>query len=258
MTLLLAACQNAPPAALAVDPPRLGPARGIDLPTDASDVLNELKDSRIAFVARYYRDPMSRWPPLSASEARRLSSLGVKIVAVWEPYTPDPAYFSYSSGYNDALRAYRQAAAVGQPVGSAIYFAIDFDARRQALSSVDQYFRGIWAGMAAAGGGRAAYKIGVYGSGVVCDQVRRAGLAQYSWLSNSTAWAGSLGYDGWNIRQGGRTGELSFNHDSDEARDEYGGFLLAGYAPPAPQTTAAAPQAAKQGHWLQDALMSLR
>ena len=246
LTLALAACQGQPRPQATVEPPRsVGRAAGIDLPTDASDVLNELKDGRIAFVARYYRDPMSRWPALSASEAQRLSSLGLRIVAVWEPYRPDPVYFSYATGYNDALRAHRQAKAVGQPAGSAIYFAIDFDARGQALSAVDQYFRGVRAGIAASGGGRPEYKIGVYGSGAVCYQVRQTGLAEYSWLSNSPAWAGARGYNAWNIRQGSRYAHLTFNHDADEARDDYGGFQLAGAgiaAAPAP-ALAAAPKA---------------
>lgn len=239
VALLLAACHGEPGAGLTVEPPHVGPARGIDLPIDASDVINELRDSRLDFVARYYRDPTSRWPPLSASEAQRLSSLGLTIVAVWEPHYPDPDYFTFYTGYNDALLADRQARAVGQPAGSAIYFAIDFDARGAAPLAVDQYFRGVAAGLAAAGGGRAAYKVGVYGSGAICAAVTHAGLAQFSWLSNSTAWAGYRDYGGWNIRQSGRLANLSFNHDADEARDEYGGFRLRNVAVAAPYDGAA-------------------
>ncbi len=250
--LILAACHGRPippptigPAAAIVPIPTIeqprdvGPPQGVELPTDASDVLNELKDSRIHFVARYYRDPSSRWPALSASEAQRLSSLGVKIVAVYEPHAPNPGYFSYYSGYYDAIAAYGQAQAVGQPAGSAIYFAVDFNA--QAIAPIEQYFSGIAAGLAAASGGRAPYKIGVYGSGAVCDAMKRAGLAQYTWLSNAIAWTDSLGYDDWNIRQGGPVAGLSFNHDSDEARDDYGGFRLGNYAVAAPYIEAGAP-----------------
>jgi Domain of unknown function (DUF1906) len=229
--LILAACQGQPSpvqksgAVPTGDPPSIGSSEGIDLPTDASDVLDELKGSPVAFVARYYRDPASRWPPLSASEAQLLSSMGLKIVAVWEPLDPVPEYFSYYAGYNDAIAAYGQAQAVGQPPGSAIYFAVDFNA--QEIEPVEQYFRGIAAAFAAASGGRVAYKIGVYGSGDVCDAIKQAGLAQYSWLSNSISWTGSLDYDDWNIRQGDAMTELSFNHDSDEAKDDYGGFRVA-------------------------------
>jgi hypothetical protein len=244
--LILAGCQGPPsPPPLAEAPRSVGPARGIDLPTDASDVLSELTTIPLDFVARYYRDPASRWPTLTAGEVQRLSALGLKIVTVWEWHSHDPAYFSYASGYGDALNVYRQAKTVGQPAGSAIYFAVDFNARGAALQQVDQYFRGIAAGLAAAGGGRPEYKVGVYGSGAVCAAVKAAGLAQYGWLSGSTAWDGSTGYTGWNIRQaaqGARFAALSFNHDANEASADYGGFRLAGYAGTAPPPVAAPPQ----------------
>jgi hypothetical protein len=226
---MLTACHGEPAGLLqASEPPATaGPARGIDLAIDASDILNELKGSRVDFVVRYYRHPESRWPTLSRAEAQRLSALGMNIVALWEWHSGDPAYFSYASGHADAIAAYRQAMGIGQPAGSAIYFAVDFNPRAQEIEPVRQYFRGVAAGLSAAGTGMARYKVGVYGSGAVCDAVKRDGLAQYSWLSNSTAWSGSLAYDGWNIRQGGRLAGLSFEHDSDRARAEYGGFRLA-------------------------------
>lgn len=115
--LLLVACHNQSTTALQS---RNLLAQGIDLPTDASNALNEIRDSKLDFVARYYRSPASRWPPLTAIEAQRLSSVGVNIVAVWEWHSHDPAYFSYASGYSDAISAYTQAKAVGQPAGSAI------------------------------------------------------------------------------------------------------------------------------------------
>lgn len=228
--LVLAGCETPPPPAVAVaPPPAVGLARGIDLPTDASDVLGQLKGSRIDFVARYYRDAASRWPTLTASEVQRIAALGLKIVTVWESHSHRPDYFSYASGYGDALNAYRQAKAVAQPSGSAIYFAVDFNARGPDLAPVDQYFRGVAAGFAAAGGGKPEYKVGVYGSGAVCDMVKGARLAQYSWLSGSTAWEGSPGYANWSIRQipqGARFANLSFSHDANEAKDDYGGFSL--------------------------------
>ena len=247
--LLLAGCQSEPtsPPAITEVPRSAGPAWGIDLPTDASDVLGELTTIPLAFVARYYRDPASRWPTLTASEVQRLSALGVKLVTVWEWHSRDPAYFSYATGYNDAINVDRQAKTVGQTGGSAIYFAVDFNARDAALQQVDQYFRGVAAGLVAAGGGRPEYKIGVYGSGAVCAEVKAAGLAQYSWLSGSTAWDGTLGYTGWNIRQaaqGARFGALSFNHDANEARDDYGGFRLAGYDGTPPPVASALPDVA--------------
>jgi hypothetical protein len=152
--------------------------------------------------------------------------MGIKIVAVWESHSRDPAYFSHSQGYHDAATAYGEARAIGQPAGSAIYFAVDFNALW--LQPIDEYFRGVAAGLAAAAGGHADYAVGVYGSGMVCDALKRSGLARYCWLSNAFAWAGSTEYEDWNIRQGNPSPGLSFNHDSDEARNEYGAFQVPG------------------------------
>jgi glycoside hydrolase-like protein len=227
--LALAACEHAPPApppVVAAARPA-GPAQGIDMPTDARDVAMELKGSHLDFVARYYRDPASRWPTLSAEEARMLSADGLKTVAVWESHSHLSSYFSYSSGYYDALAAYRQARAVGQPAGSAIYFAVDFNAGDSDIAGpIDQYFRGIAAGLTAAAGHRPEYKVGVYGSGAVCEYLKHMRLAQYAWLSNSTAWYGYGAFRDWNIRQGGRSPSLSFSQDSNEARGDYGGFRI--------------------------------
>jgi hypothetical protein len=228
--LIVTACSSppSPPPPLPVQPSKAAQSgRGVDLATDAGAVLNELSGSRLDFVARYYREPQSRWPPLSLGEAQLMSSLGLKIVAIWESHSRKAAHFSYSSGFSDAMMAYQQAKAIGQPPGSAIYFAVDFDAQGWSFERVDEYFRGIQAGLTAASGGLSDYAVGVYGSGAVCDAVKRAGLARYSWLSNSIGWTGSIAYEDWNIRQGGRWPELSFDHDGDEARNEYGGFQIA-------------------------------
>jgi Domain of unknown function (DUF1906) len=232
--LALAGCYD-PPRALPSQTPALRPSAGrglgIDMPTDASDVLNELEDAQVEFVARYYRDPDSRWPALSPSEAQRLSSLGLKIVAVYEYHSPEPGHFTYEGGYSDALTAYGEAKGVGQPVGSAIYFAADFHAQDDDLASVVNYFRGVNAGLTTAGDGTESYAVGVYGSGPVCDAVREAGLARYSWLSDSISWDDGTDYEGWNIMQGASLPELSFDNDSDRARNDYGAFEVAPSVP---------------------------
>src|SRR5260370_24330695 len=95
-----------------------------------------------------------------------VSSAGMSLVAVWEFHSHKPDYFSYASGYSDALSAHRQAKAIGQPSGSAIYFAFDFNAQEPDIrGSVDQYFRGVHAGLTAAAGQAPEYPVGVHGSG---------------------------------------------------------------------------------------------
>lgn len=220
--LLLAACESAPPPVAAA--PRAGLARGIDLPTDARDVSLELKGSGLDFVGRYYRHSTSRWPTLTLEEARTVSSNGMKLVALFESHSHKPDYFSYGSGFSDGMTAYQQAKRIGQPAGSAIYFAVDYNAQEPDIRGpIDRYFRGVHAGLAAAGKTR-EYRVGVYGSGAVCDYMKRMRLAEYAWLSGSTAWAGYGSFTDWDIRQGKQSPSLSFNHDMNEARGEYGGF----------------------------------
>jgi hypothetical protein len=225
--VLLTACGTAPPPR----PPAVslpgGPARGIDMALDSRDVVQELKGSGLHFVARYYRSPLSRLPPLSPDEARIVSSNGMKLVAIWQYQSNRPEHFSYERGYADAITAYQQARAVGQPNGSAIYFAVDYNAPdREIAGAVQQYFRGVRAGLAAAGGGSPPYRVGVYGSGAVCLYLQRMQLAEYTWLSASTAWYGSNDYGDWNIKQGRRTTLLSFDHDINETQGDYGGFTV--------------------------------
>jgi hypothetical protein len=129
------------------------------------------------------------------------------------------------------LTAYGEARAVGQPIGSAIYFAADFHALYDDLASVVDYFRGIHAGLRTAGAGVEVYAVGVYGSAPVCDAVKEAGFARYSWLSNSITWDDGADYEDWNIMQGGSLPGLSINNDSDQARSDYGAFEV---APPTP------------------------
>src|SRR5438552_2051342 len=87
--LTMAGCENAPPPFVALPPPG-GLAHGIDMATDARDVSQELRTARLDFVARYYRDPASRWPTLTAAEAKMVSAAGKRLVVVWEWHSGRP------------------------------------------------------------------------------------------------------------------------------------------------------------------------
>jgi hypothetical protein len=200
---------------------------GIDLATDAGRVATAINQAGLQFIARYYRNPTSHWPSLSASEARLISSLGLNIVVVWEGASNKASYFSHLAGVNDSTSAYHQAHTIGQPVGSAIYFAVDYDASGpDIVGPVGAYFRGVAAGFAAAGGSTPDYRPGVYGSGAVCQGLVQAGLVDYTWLAMSTGWAGYRDFTTWNIKQGKALSALSFDHDSDQATGDYGSFQI--------------------------------
>lgn len=83
-----------------------------------------------------------------------------------------------------------------QTPGSAIYYAIDFDASQsQVKRQVVPYFQGVLKSMALAGDGAPMYRVGVYGSGRVCSRIKQElKLADFSWLAESSGWAGSRQY----------------------------------------------------------------
>jgi hypothetical protein len=146
------------------------------------------------FALRYYSHNAAK--NLSLGEARALSAAGLQIGVVWETSGTHPGFFTLAQGVADGSAAHRMAFdAIGQPSGSAIYFAVDYDASQADLDGpVSNYFTGVHAGLFAAGGGQQLYQVGVYGSGLCCATLRERGAAAFSWLSQSTGFAGSESY----------------------------------------------------------------
>jgi hypothetical protein len=92
---------------------------------------------------------------------------------------------------SDGADALNQARAAGQPPGSAIYFAVDYDASHADIDGpVNAYFGGVRAAL----NGAAGYRVGVYGSGLSCGAMVDRGLATASWLSQSRGFCGTLDY----------------------------------------------------------------
>jgi hypothetical protein len=68
------------------------------------------------------------------------------------------------------------------------------------LPFVDHYFREVNRVLKADG----RYRIGVYGSGMVCSHIRGKKLAEFCWLAMSTGWPGTKEYFAsgkWNLVQ---------------------------------------------------------
>jgi len=187
----------------------------------------QIKAQGYDFVARYYAQSGAK--RLTAGEAQALSAAGLRIVAVWESGTPTATdYFSHARGVDDGTSAYHAAMLLGQPAGSSIYFAVDYDASMAAIAgAVADYFRGVADGFVAiAGSQAAAYAIGAYGSGATCSWLLGHALARYAWLAQSTGWTGYQGFSNWNIKQGGETNILGIAIDPDDATDDFGGFSV--------------------------------
>lgn len=190
--------------------------KGVDCmtPCDASTIAS-LQSQAIAFVGRYYSST-DQSKVLTATEATALSSAGILIAALYEDDGTDPTTFSSQTGTANAQTALQQAAAAGQPKGSAIYFSVDFDAQPDQLPFITRYFQSVKAVFTGTG-----YDVGVYGSGSVCARMLRAGLATYAWLAESTGWTDSQTFSDWSILQSVSTNP---QFDNDVARETCGLF----------------------------------
>jgi hypothetical protein len=187
---------------------------GFDAAREVGSLAARLNAAKIDFVCRYYsRNPAKN---LSAGEATALGAAGIRLVSVWEAAGDLLASFGPAQGARDAADALKLAAAIGQPPGSAIYFAVDFDATAAEIAhEIGGYFAAIRTALA----GR--YKVGVYGSGLVCATLRDAGQAEYLWLACAGGWAGTSGFTGWHIHQSlpSDPWNLGFEVDPDTAVD---------------------------------------
>jgi peptidoglycan hydrolase-like protein with peptidoglycan-binding domain len=158
---------------------------GMDTDVNCSGFAGELAGAGMQFVARYYSDDLEK--TLTSAEAQKLCSGGVAIVAVFEDSNDSTSFFSTEIGNSQAAKALQLASAVGQPAGTAIYFAVDFDpALADVQGPISDYFKAIQASLVAA---PVQYVAGVYGSGLTCRIIRDGGLARFTWLTGSTGFS---------------------------------------------------------------------
>jgi peptidoglycan hydrolase-like protein with peptidoglycan-binding domain len=163
---------------------------GFDASTDCRTKAACLAGARMSFAVRYYADAAAK--TLKLPEARALCVQGLSLVAVYQDFNDEIGRFSAAEGTRQATNALRHAARIGQPAGTAIYFAVDMNATPAETGGViSDYFRAVNAVLAAAA---TQYAPGVYGSGLVCRTIRDAGLARFTWLSGSTGFFGSKAF----------------------------------------------------------------
>jgi len=202
-------------------------ATGLYVAADCTDQIGCLTQKGFEFVCRYYnRNNPSK--NLTLAEAQAISAAGLTIVAIWENGFPIKAsYFSKAKGVTDATAALKMASeTIGQPAGTAIYFAVDYDATAKDVNgAVTQYFKSVQSVFDAAG---KKYAIGVYGSGATCQSLLDAGLVTFAWLSQSTGFRGSKTFKNFNIKQGPKTTICGMEADEDGAPDvtACGGFVV--------------------------------
>lgn len=164
-----------------------------------------LKARGVDAVGRYYRKSTHADWRISAGEAKELSKLDIRLFMVFEDYGKAvDLVLTEEQGAADAASALMQADAIGQPDGSAIYFAVEglpSGYKTADLPRIRSYFAGVRQAL------RGRYSIGVYGDGVVCKTMLEERICRYTWLAAaSTSFEGTCAFFGgkrpsWNLAQ---------------------------------------------------------
>ncbi|WP_274652369.1 DUF1906 domain-containing protein [Paenibacillus humicola] len=133
----------------------------------------------MTFAARYLVPPAYAWKRLTAAEAQIISDAGMRIVSVFE-LSANRVSQGAAAGFEDGILALAEARLVGQPAGSAIYFAVDYDAQPADYDAIEQYLRSARSQIY-------GYDAGVYGSYAVIEEMARRGACERFW--QTYAWS---------------------------------------------------------------------
>lgn len=153
-----------------------------------STKIKALANKNMTFVGRYL--PGSNYP-ITKSEKDLLLANNFSIISIWERGAPiSVSYFSSSRGTSDAQQAIAGATNIGQPKGTPIYFAVDYDAPVSDINgSIANYVAAIIAEFKRQGN---PYKVGLYGSGAVLERFRSN--VSYGMLAAGWSWRGTAAY----------------------------------------------------------------
>jgi hypothetical protein len=157
----------------------------LSAPVDQS-FLSQMKAHRINTIIRYYDHEDETLPGKTLRKAERdlIMMNGFKLAVVFQHHNDQFGSFTALRGRQDAERSLALADENAQLKGSAIYFGVDGAWKSPyALTSIMAYFTEVKARLREAG-----YRVGVYGSGLVCNTLLSVGLAELCWLAAPTSW----------------------------------------------------------------------
>jgi hypothetical protein len=180
-------------------------AQIIDLDFDVSPYLGHLKSAGVTTIGRYYdraygsgigescyRHPLKT---LTKAELNAIENAGMSVYVVFQHCGAQCVNFDLQNketagkGRKDAEAAIQLAKDLGQPGGTPIYYAIDYDPypgsgctlpAERIWPSIDAYFDQVNEVL-----GGTQWQVGVYGAGITCRRLKESGKARYFWLSSS-------------------------------------------------------------------------
>lgn len=154
--------------------------KGIDCATPLSAQLaKQIAAVGYEFVVRYLVPQRLAWKRLTKAEVEAIKAAGMQVASVFETSAARPAGGA-AAGAVDGQEAYNEAVLIGQPLGSAIYFAVDYDAQPADYDKIEKYLR-------AAAGKITGYAVGVYGSYAVIEEMAKRKACTHFW--QTYAWS---------------------------------------------------------------------
>ena len=170
----------------------------------------------------------------------------MRIAVVFQQRQNQKEDFDELKGFAAGLRAYRYAQdSIRQTAGSAIYFSVDFDAAEsEIVTHVAPFFAGVKRAFAEESGGSPKYRVGTYGSGLVCSALTARGLSEFTWLAMSRGFRGTreaLQAGNFHLAQRAPATkvcglDVDIN-DHNPDRPDFGAFIIAGDPAPAVPVT---------------------
>ena len=191
--------------------------------------LNRMKAVGVSTIIRYYDHEDETLPgkTLRRGERDAIVMNEFKIGVVFQHRNNKFASFTALRGRQDAERSLLLAVENSQPKGSAIYFGVDGPwSSPYELAKIVAYFSEVNAALAGSG-----YRVGVYGSGLVCNALLASGLAEFCWLAAPAAWPDYHAYYQtwkWKLVQlpttrcGGRSVDFSLANGADADYGQFG------------------------------------
>ncbi|TBL75047.1 DUF1906 domain-containing protein [Paenibacillus thalictri] len=190
-------------------------SKGFDCATPLTAALaRKFKADGYAFVCRYLAPPGSG-KRLTAAEAQVCTDAGLYLVSVFER-TADRALGGAANGAEDGAMALQYAQEVGQPKGSVIYAAVDFDATASNYNAIEAYLRAFDQQIK-------GYECAVYGEYEVCKAMLDRGVVKKVW--QTYAWSQGARLTGANLYQ--YQNDIVVNGigvDLDESNGDAGGW----------------------------------
>ncbi len=195
----------------------------IDTDTNCTPHTKALKDRGVTAIGRYYAAKGSK--RLTKAEAQSVCDAGLRLFTVYED-SGDPE-LTVARGVRDAGLALAQARAIGQPEGTAIYFAMEHlpsGYSKLHVPGIKLYFEGIKQTFAG------AYQVGCYSNGTTLAALLDEGLIDYAWVSASTSFEGSKDFlktNRWHLAQ--RKVDQNWggvSTDTNDSRGEFGSWAL--------------------------------